>query len=120
MYVSTICSYKILSNFDNFNTINEKFFWIVNNYVTYNLLKFRIDIFTETASFCVSIERKQKKANQNKLKRKTLYVSTMCSYKILLNFDNFNAINLKFLWIVDNYVTYNLYKFQIDSNQIEA
>ena len=48
----------------------------------------------------------KKKASWNKLKRTTLYVSKMCSYKILSNFDNFNAINLKFLWIVDNYVTY--------------
>ena len=31
---------------------------------------------------------------------------------------NFNAINLKFVLFVDNYVTYNLYKFQIDSSKI--
>ena len=33
---------------------------------------------------------------------------------------NFNASNLKFLWIVANYVTYNLLKFQIDSIKIKA
>jgi len=52
--------------------------------------------FTKTASFCVLIEPKQKKANQNKLKRTTLYVSTMCSYEILSNFGNLNVINLIF------------------------
>ena len=36
-------------------------------------------------------------------------------YKILPHFRNFNAINLKFLWIVDNNVTYNLWKFQTAS-----
>jgi len=41
-------------------------------------------------------------------------------YKILPHFRNFNASNLKFLWIVANYVTYNLLKFQIDSIKIKA
>ena len=32
---------------------------------------------------------------------------------------NFNAINLKFVWFVDTYVTYNLCKFQIYGSKIE-
>jgi len=33
---------------------------------------------------------------------------------------NLSVIILKFLQILDNYVTYNLKKFQIDSSKIEA
>jgi len=75
---------------------------------------------TETASFCVSIKPKQKKANRNKPKRTNFVGFLNLFYKILPHFRNFNASNLKFLWIVANYVTYNLLKFQIDSIKIEA
>ena len=75
---------------------------------------------TETASFCVSIKPKQKKENRNKPKRTNFVGFLNLFYKILPHFRNFNANNLKFLWFVANYVTYNLYKCQVDSIKIEA
>ena len=73
---------------------------IVGDIVVYNLRKFQIDsLHIEISTNFLSLQ------------------------KFLLILDwlglNFDAINLKFLQILDNILDYNLWKFQIDSLQIE-
>jgi len=80
----------------NFIGINLKFSQIVDNNVTYNLWHFRIDSIKIETSTDFFIQQK---------------------FYLLMGRPglNVNAINPKFLQFIGNIVVYNLWKFQIDS-----
>ena len=83
----------------NFYIINLTFSQIVDNYKAYYLWKFHID------SLKIVIN-------------KNFFISQKY-FRILDQLGlNFYAINLTFLQIVDNYMSYTLWKFHIDSLQI--
>ena len=80
----------------NFYAINLKFSQSVDNYMAYTLWKFHIDSLKTVISRNFLISQKY--------------------FRILDRLGlNFNAINLKFLQTVDNYMAYTLKNFYIDS-----
>ena len=85
----------------NFIAFNLKVLQIIGDIIVYNLWKFQIDTNKIETSTNFFIQRK---------------------FYLFLGRPGFNvnAINPKFLQIIGNIVVYNLWKFQIDSSQIET
>ena len=106
---------------------NLKFLQNVDHIVVYNLWKFQIDSSQIEITTNIFFTQTVKKLAGSQSTGESVLPDVQstgewfyCLYEIFRTDLNWWAINLKFSQIVENYVTYNLWKFQIDSIKIEA